>query len=134
MTGYSDDYDHEYADDATTRPVEIGDLVFVGFNSKVVALDRYNGDVVWSWKSPQGSGFVSVLVDGDRLIVSPQGYTYCLDPLTGEQLWSQPLRGYGVGTACVTSVRGNSLQTSAAAAQIAADQAAQHSASTAHVH
>src|SRR5262245_9719801 len=42
------------------------DLVFVGFNRRVVALDRYNGDVVWDWKSPAGTGFPAILVDGDR--------------------------------------------------------------------
>ena len=30
------------------------------------------------------SGYVTLLLDGDRLIVSTNGYIYCLDPLTGE--------------------------------------------------
>ena len=34
----------------------IGDLVFVGFNRWVVALDRYSGEIVWEWKSPKASG------------------------------------------------------------------------------
>ena len=42
----------------------IGDLVFVGFNRWVVALDRYSGEIVWEWKSPKGSGAVSLLLDG----------------------------------------------------------------------
>ncbi len=106
------------------------DLVFVGFNRRVVALDRYNGDVVWDWKSPAGTGFPAILVDGDRLVVSVQGYMYCLDPVTGEVLWSNPLKGLGVGTACIASLHGNSG--SAAAAAVIAEQqqqAASHGAS-----
>lgn len=82
-------------------------LVYVGFNSKIAAVDRDGGDVVWTWKSPKGSGIVALLVDGDRLIASVQGYTYCLDPLTGQQLWNNPLSGMGIGLPCLASARGN---------------------------
>ena len=56
----------------------VQDLVFVGGGGRVVALDRYDGSVVWKWKAPRGRGFlaalspisyVSVALDGDRLIV-----------------------------------------------------------------
>lgn len=100
-------------------------LVFVGFNSRVVALDRHTGRLVWDWKSPKGSGFVAVLLDGDRLIVSVQGYTYCLDPKTGIVLWSNPLSGLGVGIPCLTSAHGSTLAWSTLA-QIAADQQQAH--------
>ena len=47
----------------------LADLVFAGFNSRVLALDRYTGEVVWEWKSPKGtSSHVALLLDGDRLI------------------------------------------------------------------
>lgn len=103
------------------------DLVFVGFNRRVVALDRYTGDTVWDWRSPAGTGFPALLVDGDRLIVSVQGYMYCLDPLSGEVWWSNPLKGLGVGTACIASLHGNSG--SAAAAAVIAQQQQQAAAS-----
>jgi len=80
----------------------------VGFNSRVAALDRNSGELVWQWKSPEGSGFVALLLDGDRLFASVNGYTYCLHPLTGEQLWKNPLKGFGVGAACLASIAGNS--------------------------
>ena len=91
-------------------------LIFVGFNSRVAALDRDTGALAWSWKSPKGSGYTTVLVDGDRLIVSVQGYTYCLIPTTGEQLWFNELPGMGSGVASLASVRasaGNSQAISA---------------------
>lgn len=101
----------------------IGDLIFVGFNSRIAALDRYTGDIVWDWKSPKGSGFVSMLLDGDRLLASINGYTYCLDPLFGQQVWSNHMKGFGTGTTCLVSENGTS-GSSAAAAVIAQQQAA----------
>lgn len=106
------------------QPPTIQDIVFMGFNSRVVALDRETGDVIWRWKSPKGSAsHVAVLLDNDRLICSVQGYTYCLDPLTGAQLWANPLKGEGYGIPSLTSLYGNS-GTTAAAAMIAAQQQA----------
>lgn len=84
----------------------VEDLVFVGFNSRVVALDRFDGHVVWEWRAPQGTGYVALLLDGDRLIASVQGYTYCLAPETGAELWRNPLTGRGLGVPCLTSSRG----------------------------
>lgn len=98
---------------------ELQDLVFVGFNSRVVALDRYTGELMWEWKSPEGSGFVSLMLDVDRLIVSVMGYTYCLDPIFGQEVWRNPLRGMGTGVACLTSVNGVRLNAEAAAGQAA---------------
>lgn len=87
-----------------SRPLE--SLVFVGFNSQVVALDRHTGEAIWTWKCPDGSGFVALLLDGEQLVASIQGYTHCLDPLTGAVLWSNPLTGMGTGVPCLASVRG----------------------------
>ena len=84
----------------------VDQLIFVGFNSKVVALNRDTGALVWQWKSPKGSGYVSLLLDGDRLIVSVIGYTYCLDPANGNQIWFNELKGFGAGVASLASVRG----------------------------
>ena len=118
------------ADDenAGRQGLSILDLVFLGFNSQVVALDRETGAVVWHWKAPKGrSGHVAVLLDGDRLIASVNGYTYCLDPLSGSQLWYQPLKGYGVGIPSLASLSGNS-GSAAAAAIIAQQQRNSHAA------
>lgn len=103
---------------------DLQSLAFLGFNSRVVALDRQTGRLVWQWRSPKGrSAFVAVLLDGDRVIVSIRGYTYCLDPLTGQELWSNRLEGMGTGIPCLASIHGNSGSV-AAAALIAQQQAA----------
>jgi outer membrane protein assembly factor BamB len=100
---------------------KLNDLVFVGFNKQVIALDRYNGEKKWEWKSPKGTGYPTMLLDGDRLIVSVQGYTFCLEPTTGAQVWENELKGHGTGIPCVVSVRGSA---SGAEAQLFASQAA----------
>ncbi|HVJ86699.1 MAG TPA: PQQ-binding-like beta-propeller repeat protein [Caulifigura sp.] len=93
------------------------DLIFVGFNRQVCALHRDTGELVWSWKAPEGSGFVVLLYDTDRLIASVQGYTYCLDPATGGQLWSNPLKGFGLGVPCLASISGVSSASISAEAE-----------------
>ena len=93
---------------ATARP-RIEQLVFVGLNGYTVALDRDTGEIVWS-NNELKSGYVTLLLDGDRLIVSTNGYIFCLDPLTGQVLWNNPMHGYGTGVAHLVSVRGQSEQ------------------------
>jgi outer membrane protein assembly factor BamB len=86
---------------------DAGSLVFVGFNSRIAALDRDTGELVWKWTCPKGSGLPALLLDGDRLVVSVMGYTYCLDPLNGAEIWKNPLPGMGLGIPNLASARGN---------------------------
>jgi outer membrane protein assembly factor BamB len=87
----------------------LGNIVFTGFNKRVVALDLNTGAVLWDWVSPKGSGYVSLLLaDDQHLIVSVYGYTYCLDPGTGHQMWFNELEGYGMGVASLVSFGGRS--------------------------
>ncbi len=88
--------------------MDIQGMLFVGFNKRVAALDRDSGNIVWQWTAPDGTGFVALLLDGDRLFASVNGYTYCLDPLNGNQLWANPMKGFGHGTATLATVRGHS--------------------------
>lgn len=110
---------------------KIEQLVFVGFNGYAVALDRDTGEIVWS-NNNMHRGYVSLLLDGDRLIASTNGYMYCLDPYTGQILWHNPMTGYGYGPTAIVSVRGQSTPEliAQAAAQDAANQAAASTAAT----
>jgi outer membrane protein assembly factor BamB len=103
------------------------DLVFVGFHSQVVALNRETGELAWQWKSRSGKGFVAILLDGDRLIVSVMGYTYCLDAVTGRELWFNELKGTGMGVASLASVRGGATGILLQAAAQEQEQASQAS-------
>jgi outer membrane protein assembly factor BamB len=88
----------------------VDQLIFVGLNGRAAALDRETGTIVWCNKKMRG-GYVTLLLDQDRLIVSTNGYLYCLDPLSGEILWHNPMKGFGLGTpTSLVSVRGASSQ------------------------
>jgi outer membrane protein assembly factor BamB len=93
-------------------------LIFVGFNSRVAALNRDTGETLWTWKG-DANGYTTLLLDGDRLVVSVNGYTWCLDPLTGRSLWYNNLPGMGTGVPSLASVRGAA---SNSASQAAADE------------
>jgi outer membrane protein assembly factor BamB len=99
----------------------IDQLIFVGLNGYAVALNRNSGEIVWS-NDELKSGPVTLLLDGDRLIVSTGGYLFCLDPLTGKILWNNEMNGYGqVAPTALVSVRGQSQQVTAQQQAEAAD-------------
>ena len=101
--------------------MNIDDLIFIGLNGYALALNRDTSEIVWS-NDEMKSGYVTLLLDGDRLIVSTNGYIYCLDPLTGRIRWHNPLKGYGSGApTALISARG---QTSQSVIEQAAEAAA----------
>jgi len=85
----------------------LAQLVFVGFNGRAAALDRDSGEIVWT-NNQMKAGYVTLLLDGDRLIASTNGYIYCLDPYTGEIRWHNPMTGFGYGPTSLVSLRGQS--------------------------
>ena len=85
----------------------IDQLIFVGFNGYAVALDRETGRIVWS-NNELESGYVSLMLDGDRLIVSTNGYMVWLGALAGETRGNNSMKGYGFGPTSLASVRGQS--------------------------
>ena len=105
---------------------DVNNLVFVGLNSRVAALNQDTGQLVWQWRAttPRSGGYVSLLLlDETRLIVSVNGYTYCLDPRTGQQLWYNELKGFGSGVTSLATLGKNNLRDLLLAAA-AADAAA----------
>ena len=109
----------------------VNNLVFVGLNSRVAALDQDTGQLVWQWRAttPRSGGYVSLLLlDDTRLIVSVNGYTYCLDPWTGEQRWYNELPGFGSGVTSLATLGKNNLRDVLLAAAAADAEAAAASA------
>src|SRR4051812_12356100 len=109
----------------------VEDLIFIGLNGYAVALNRHTGEIGWS-NDQMKRGDVTLLLAFGRLIVSTNGYIYCLDPLTENIQWHNPLRGYGVGApTSLVSVRGQTSQTVIEqAAAAAAEAAASHGATS----
>ena len=93
----------------------VADVLFNAFNGRIAAVHRDTGELLWSWKAPHGTGFVAVLVDGDQLFASVQGYTWCLDPLTGDVVWENLLSGFGFGIPCLATANLNTGRDSGAA-------------------
>jgi outer membrane protein assembly factor BamB len=82
-----------------TKP---SDLVFVGIKGSIVALDRSSGQQVWA-AHLKGSDFVNVVVQNGVILASCHGEVYCLDPLTGNGLWHNPLKGFGLGLVTIAT-------------------------------
>lgn len=112
--------------------MSLQNLLFVGFNGRVIALEQRSGKLVWDWRCPKPSNqMVAVLVQGDRLFASSAGYTYCLDALNGMELWDNPLKGMGTGVPCLaTADSGSSGAFLLHAQALAEEQAAAGGAST----
>ncbi len=102
------------------------EMVYVGFNGKTAALNRRTGEIIWQWSAPKGSGYVSLLLDGDSLLAAVNGYTYCLDPRTGQQLWFNPMKGFGYGVTSIATAAGHTTH-----AQLAESEAEQQRAAAA---
>lgn len=99
----------------------ISDLIFSGFNRRVAALHRLTGEVVWWWKASKGTSYVSLLLEDDLLVVSVDGDLYGLDPLTGGQLWFNPMKGFGTGVTSLVSANGYASSPVAAGAAATAE-------------
>ena len=80
--------------------MKTSDLVFIGIKGSVVALARATGQQVWATHL-KGSDFVNVLLENGAILASCCGEIFCLDPLTGNALWHNPLKGFGRGLASI---------------------------------
>ena len=81
------------------------DLVFIGIKGCVIALDRATGAQVWVTRL-KGGDFVNVVVRNGAILASCYGEIFCLDALTGNALWHNPLKGFGMGLATIALEEG----------------------------
>ena len=82
--------------------MKTSDLLFIGIKGSVVALDRATGQQVWATHL-KGSDFVNVVLEDRAMLASCCGEIFCLDPLTGDALWHNPLKGFGRGLATIAT-------------------------------
>ncbi len=110
--------------------MKTADLVFIGIKGSIVALNRATGQQVWATHL-KGSDFVNVVLQNGTLLASCYGEIFCLDPLTGDGLWHNPLKGFGVGLATIAIEEGaGSGLTAVLAEKQRRDQAAAAAAAT----
>jgi outer membrane protein assembly factor BamB len=95
--------------------MKISDLVFVGIKGSVVALNRATGIQVWAMHL-KGCGFVNVVLDGGKILATTSGEVFCVHPTTGQPIWHNPLKGFGLGLATIATESAPQGNVSAAAA------------------
>ena len=78
------------------------ELVFVGIKGSVIALNRATDEQVWD-RHLKGSGFVNVVLDAGRVLATTSGELFCLEPTTGQVMWHNPLKGFGLGLATIAT-------------------------------
>ena len=78
------------------------ELVYVGIKGSALALSSVDGRVVWQ-TNLKGSDFVHLVLDGDNLYASTRGEIFCLDAASGQQRWNNPMKGFGLGIASITT-------------------------------
>lgn len=123
----------ERASSMSETSTSIQNIVFIAGKGTVVAMDRYDGRVLWRWKGRAGSGFwaslvvspfTSIVVDGDRLLVATPKCIWCLDPMTGAEVWKNEIKDFAGGYPIIAASRPNASSVAAAATLVAAQQAA----------
>jgi len=93
-------------------------LIYVGIKNCVLALDEKTGAELWRAKL-RTSDFVTVSWDGETLIAANSGEIWRLDPVGGEVIWHNELKGMGRGIVSIASSR---YPTSSRDAVIAAEK------------
>lgn len=74
-------------------------VLYLATKGSVAAVDKNDGRILWETSLASGvfgpSGFVTLLVDGDRIFAHVRGELFCLDAALGRILWKNPLSGWG---------------------------------------
>ncbi len=102
--------------------------LFIGMNGHVVSIDKTSGTENWRVKLKSASITV-VSSDDERVYAAAGGHLFCLDIQTGQQLWTNELKGLGYGTCIIDSnaqaiSAGHTVNTSASVATTTAATAA----------
>jgi outer membrane protein assembly factor BamB len=91
------------------------DLLILGCNGYVSAINIKNGEELWRTKLRDGvlggsrGADVSVLIDGNQVFAGCRGRIYSLDALNGNILWTNELSGIGFNEVALAR-QGTSVQ------------------------
>ena len=102
------------------------DIILLGLKQRVTAISRTDGQQIWSTElsDRMGSGFVTLICDGELIFAYSAGHLHCLELATGRMRWTNELPGYGYGLASLCLPYGSSVPDIAAIQQIMDDDAA----------
>jgi len=74
-----------------------GDVVYAAAGSSVVCLNQSTGIKLWSQYISWWSQLTTLHFRNGNLYVGSGGVLYCLNPISGELIWHNPLRFLGRG-------------------------------------
>ena len=105
--------------------MKFDDVLFVGANRRVRAIEQKSGRVIWEVKFGGifGDQFVHVFLDRENLFACNKGTLYCLDPSDGKIRWENSLYDWGYYPT-FASVGGSTGNLAAIVANMRAQQAA----------
>ncbi len=75
--------------------------LFIGIKGHVVCIQKSDGNERWRTKL-RSSDITSVMVTDDAIIATTGGYLYALNPISGNVLWENPLKGLGMGVSTLS--------------------------------
>jgi outer membrane protein assembly factor BamB len=99
------------------------EIVYLGIKGRVLALNRANGEILWSTHLA-GGDFVTVMLDRDVVLAATKGEIFCVDAKSGDIRWRNLLPGMGLGLITIATANGNT-GISASAAKRSQDEAAE---------
>ena len=107
------------------------DILLLGLKQRVTAISRADGRQIWSTElgNRMGTGFVTLICDGELIFAYSAGHLHCLELATGRMLWTNELPGYGYGLASLCLPDGSSVPDMTAIQQMLDDEAASASSS-----
>jgi outer membrane protein assembly factor BamB len=82
------------------------DIIYLGVKGTALALNRGNGEILWSTRLAGGE-FVNLMLDGEMVLATTKGEIFCLDAKSGNLLWRNQLRGMGLGLITIATSNGS---------------------------
>lgn len=83
-----------------------GEMIYVGGNGSITAIDRRTGQSAWQVKLPGSwmtKGYVNLLVSGDNIFANSGGKLACLSRKDGTLMWVNDLPGMGYDFCCLAT-------------------------------
>lgn len=93
-------------------------VLYIGTNRIVAALDQQTGEELWRTRLSRGSGHpVTIVIKDQKLYVGCYGHVYALDKRTGDILWENtlPKMGYYTVLLAMEGATGGTAQDAVAA-------------------
>lgn len=94
------------AEDRDMKTASHDELLFVGTNGHVLALEKRTGKTVWTTSLPKtGWPLVAVVYEDEMLYCAAAGRVFAIEPRRGRIRWTNPLRGMSSSSVYLATAR-----------------------------